>query len=276
MNRHALEEEFRAKMAIYAARRTIDLARVRVIPFDRLIERLLELHTGNLSSEVVYAIEERDLTIEQYRSLSIALRELISTVNSTPRINRERMDRRIGRLLQILPPELSKSIALDCISHKRKSHRTAGLKGLKLKSIDQETSRIFIKCFDSTNDVRILKSLLKFPLVLTSTSPKRLLSIFEHDEYWRMRVIEATLRADRQFGLDLSETYPASFIWAAGRIGDPALLPKIHEYFRRANDKLDLLSIVSWAYGKLAAHEELQSLHLILEQLEEEYEIVSD
>ena len=263
-------------MAIYDARRTIDLANVRCIPFDCLIERLRESHTDSLSSEITYAIEERDLTTEQLDSLALAIRELISKVNNTPRINRERMDRRIGRLLQILPPDLSKPIALTCISHKRKSHRTAGLKGLRLTSIDQELSDILMECFDNTNDVRILKSLLKFPLIFTSADPRRLLQIFEADEYWRMRVIEATLRADREFAIDLYDTYPASFIWAAGRIGDSRLLPKVKEYFEGASDKLDLLSIVSWAYGKLGAQEELQSLQALLEKLEEEYEIASN
>ena len=182
------------------------------------------------------------------------------------------MDRRIGRLLYILPPDLSRPIALECITHKRKSRRTTGLKGLKLDSIDEVTSRHLIDCFDKTNDVRILKTLLEHPLRLNSVAPSRLFATFEKDEYWRMRVIEASLRADRKVGLMFAATCLVSFIWAAGRIGDAKLIPEIASCFDAARNKVELISIVSWAYGKLGANVELSVMCSLLEKFERQYD----
>ena len=276
MDDHALLEQFRAEMAIHGARRTINLAQVRCIPFDRLVERLHELPTDSLSSEIVYAIEECERTRDQNHSLAIALLELTRIVDDTKGINKERMDRRIGRLLQILPPDLSQPIALECISHKRKSRRTAGLKGLKLGSVDEITSRYLIDCFDRTNDLRILKALLQHPLILSSIESIHLFASFENDDYWQMRIVEATLRADKTVGSTFAQTHPASFVWAAGRIGDPNLLSEISNCFEVANNKLDLIGIVSWAYGKLGAHTELTEMRSTLEAFERKYGLPSE
>ena len=184
-------------------------------------------------------------TSDQNQSLATALRELTRIVDDTKGINKERMDRRIGRLLKILPPDLSQPIALECISHKRKSCRTAGLKGLKLETLDETTSRYLIDCFDSSNDVRILKALLRYPIILDSVEPTRLIALFQDDDYWQMRVVDATLRADKNVGLHFAQTLPASFVWAAGRIGDRTLLSAVSNCFDVANDKLHLIGIVS-------------------------------
>lgn len=276
MDNNALREQFRAEMAIHDARRTINLALVRCIPFDSLVERLRQLPTDSLSSEIVYALEECERTSDQNQSLATALRELTRIVDDTKGINKERMDRRIGRLLKILPPDLSQPIALECISHKRKSCRTAGLKGLKLETLDETTSRYLIDCFDSSNDVRILKALLRYPIILDSVEPTRLIALFQDDDYWQMRVVEATLRADKNVGLHFAQTLPASFVWAAGRIGDRTLLSAVSNCFDVANDKLHLIGIVSWAYGKLGAYTELNAMCSTLEAFEEKHGLRSE
>ena len=189
---------------------------------------------------------------------------------------RLRMDRRIGRLLRVLPPDLGQPIALECVSHKRKSRRTAGLKGLKLHAVDEVVTRFMMNCFDRTNDERIIKVLLQHPLRIRLVDPARLLRIFHNDEYWQMRTIEAALRTDKNAGSRFSKTHPAQFIWAAGRVGDQKLIPEILDCFESENDKLSIIGIVSWAYGKLRAHSELEAIVPLLNEFEQQYKLRSE
>ena len=256
-------------MAIRGARRTIDLAEIRCIPFHRLIERVPKLPTDSRSSEIVLAIEERNRTRKQNRALSTALRKLIRIVDDTRGIDKGRMDRRIGRLLRALPPDLSHPIAVKCISHSRKSRRAAGLKGLSIDSNDEEIARYCVSCYDTTGDERILRALVRHPARLISVEPSRLVAAFsEDDEYWQMRVVEAALRTDQNIGLSFSATHPGLFIWAAGRVGDAKILPEISRCFAVSSNKLELIGIVAWAYGKLGAYTELRGLRSVLDEFE--------
>ena len=267
-----LVDQFRTNTAIEELRRTIELAQIRSLPFEQLIERACRLVEDVQSSEIVYVIEESDRTRDQNCVLAGAIRDLLGRVDSTPRINKGRLDRQIGRLLRSLPTDLSQPIAVQCISHLRKSRRTIGLKCLDVQSVDRNTYRYLIACFDGTSDERILKILLNRPIQLNHVEPARLFAIFENDEYWQMRVMEATLRSDQALGVRLSATHPYAFVWAAGRIGDQELLPSIRACFEAATDKLRLAGIVAWACGKLAAQTDLEALRSVLEELEQLYD----
>ena len=271
----ALQDKIRAKTTIREVRHTIKRVQFRCIPFDRLIERVYQLVSDTEVYDVVCAIIEKDLTQEQIHALAKALRSLLQQIDRTQGIDRGRLDRQIGRLLPILPAELSQPIAIGCISHLRKSRRTAGLRCLNIDTMDECTFRYFIDSFDKTGDDRILKALLNHPIRPECIDPTRLLTIFENEEYWQTRVIEAALRADRSTGLSLAETHPAAFVWAAGRLGDTELLPAISHCLEAANDKLRIIGVVAWAYGKLGASTELRALHPMLEELEQRYDLNS-
>ena len=230
--------QINAHMAIEDARRTINMAKFRCVPFDQLIDNLYDLISDRESPAAIHAISEIDRTREQNQALALALHELLQKVDCTKGINKERLDRQLGRLLRVLPTDLSQPIALECISHSRKSRRTAGLKCLSLNALDDETSRYLVDCFDRTCDNRIVKALLKHPLQLSFIEPTRLIDVFESDQYWQMRVVEATLRADPTIGLSFADSHPAAFVWAAGRLGDAQLLPAITHCFDVTNDKL--------------------------------------
>ena len=267
-----IPEEYQARLAIADARRAFELAEFRCISVDRLIERVVGLVSEKQSSEIVYAIEERSLTDEQDSSLVLALQALLLTVDSARGIDKGRFDRRIGRLLCVLPTELSQPIAVDCISHRRKSRRTAGLKCLSVDCMDEATCRTLVGCFIRIGDERILKALLSQPLRLGCISPTRMMASFEDDEYWQMRVVEATLRADRTVGADYSATHPHAFVWAAGRLGDTELIPAVSRCLEGADNRWRLVGIVAWAYGKLQASSELRALRCVLDDLERLYD----
>jgi hypothetical protein len=100
------------------------------------------------------------------------------------------------------------------------------------------------------------------------------LKAFAGDQYWLMRVVEAALKKDRALALNLAASHPHAFVWAAGRVGDPGLVPEISHCFETANDKVNLIGIVAWAYGKLGAYDQLEALSPMLDELEHEYQTV--
>ena len=269
-------DRIRAQMAIEDARNTINMAKFRCMSFDQLLDNLYDLISSGESPAAIYAISEIDRTREQNQALALSLQALFRKVDCTKGVNKERLDRQIGRLLRILPTDLSQPIALNCISHSRKSRRTAGLRCLDLNTLDDETSRYLVDCFDRTSDNRIAKSLLKHPLQLRTIEPTRLIAVFESDQYWQMRVVEATLRADQSIGLSFADTHPAAFVWAAGRLGEAQFLPTITHCFDVTNDKLSLIGIVAWAYGKLGAISELRNLRDVLDELEATHSYSAD
>ena len=95
---------------------------------------------------------------------------------------------------------------------------------------------------------------------------------FVDDDYWKMRVVEATLRSDFHAGTALAPSYAKAFIWASGRLGDQRLLPFVSESFRIANDSTSA-GITAWAFGKLHGYNELLALEPLLDELEDENKI---
>ena len=87
-----------------------------------------------------------------------------------------------------------------------------------------------------------------------------------------MRVVEATLKADRSVGTTFSATHPHPFVWAAGRLADTELLPAVSRCFEEASQRWRLLGIVAWAYGKFRALDELKALYPAIEALERKYD----
>ena len=156
--------EIQVASAIDHARETLRWAEVRCVPTSCLIERVGGLLSESDPSEVVSALEKRDLSDEQKRSLGAWIGRLLREVDSARRIDEGAYDHRIGRLLRMLPDELSRPVAADCVAHRRKSRRTAGLRCLRLASGDSDLYDHLARCFERTGDVRILRALLSQPV----------------------------------------------------------------------------------------------------------------
>ena len=259
--------EIQAASAIDHARQTLSWAEHRCVPTDCLIARVGQLLSESDPTEVVSTLEERDLTHEQSRSLGKAIGGLLSDVDVVRGVDKGAYDRRIGRLLRMLPEELSCPLAADCVAHERKSRRTAGLRCLRLASGDGELHGHLASCFERHGDVRVLKALLSEPMRPEGVLPERMLVAFADDEYWEMRVVEACLRADRDSGLRYVDSYPHAFAWAAGRSGDSELVPAVSRCLEVADEKWRVVGIVAWAYGKLGASGELARLHDVLDEM---------
>lgn len=267
-----IPEKYDARFALEEARRTMELAEFRCICDAGLIDRVVGLASERKSHEIVLVIEERSLSYEQNQALLLATKKLMQNVDSTKGIDKGCMDRRIGRLLCVLPSDLSQAVAIDCISHSRKSRRSAGLKCLNVEDIDAATYLRLIERFKSTGDARILKAILRLPLQLGCIDIDCLMEIFKDEEYWQMRVVEAALKADRAVGKAYATSHPYVFIWAAGRLGNTTLLPTVTHCLNEAEKKWPIVGIVAWAYGKFKASAELKALSNLMKGLERQHE----
>lgn len=255
------------------ARRTIELARIRCLRFPQLVQRLRKLPSDDQASEIVLAIIEAQRNGQEDRQLVAVLHDLLLLGDRIPSQRREWLERQVGRILKTLPPRHSWPLVRECLLHRRKSRRTAGFRALSLDRIDEDISQFLLERFKATGDDRFLKVLLNHPLQLGSVDPRILLDAFDGDGYWMMRTIEAVLRSDLDTGESYAATHRAEFIWAAGRIGDERLVSKIADCLEAANDKLPLVAVVAWAFGRLNALEHLQAMQTMLDELARQHAI---
>lgn len=268
-----VRKKYEAGVAVDDARRTIRLAKVRCLPFDALLTRLRSIFTDNDGEEVIIATCEFARDDAQDHQLADIVRELASRSDSITGVRKDRLDRRLGLLLKAVSSQRARPIALEFLEHRRGTRRDAGFNRLELELIDDETTKLFWSLFQKTLDTRFLKVLLRHPLRLSVMNPMTLAEQFVDDDYWKMRVVEATLRSDFHAGTALAPSYAKAFIWASGRLGDQRLLPFVSESFRIANDKALLIGITAWAFGKLHGYNELLALEPLLDELEDENKI---
>jgi hypothetical protein len=135
--------------------------------------------------------------------------------------------------------------------------------------MDDRFVRFLWKRFGETGDDTLLKVVLARPIPLDTLDPHRLIDSFE-EGYWKMRVIEATLKADRNSGAEFAFSHPLPFIWACGRLGDRRMTSSVVACLSSAPDKIALIDIAAWALGKLGAAKELTRLEALLNQISEQ------
>lgn len=269
MDRDEPIENFEARRAIDDARRAISLAKVRCLPFRELLERLRHLFDDAAPDELIFAIGELSRNDDESRQLAQVISDLVQASDRAPG-RKEWFDRRLRDLLATLPAAYARPIAMACLAHRRKSRRTAGFRTMALHDMDEDSTRMFICRFGETGDERFLKELLRHPLQLAAADPARLIQHFEGDEYWQMRVVEATMRANVPSSLPFAKSHPHAFIWAAGRLRQEQFVSTIRECLNASNDKTALIGIVTWAFGKLNAYADLEALEALLDILDDQ------
>jgi hypothetical protein len=272
LDQTVMRRKYEAGLAVTNARRTVALAKIRCLPFDILLTRLRSILDDQSAEEVHIAICEHPHDHAQHCQLADVVRDLASKDNYVPPGKRAWLDRRLRYLIRTLPSALARPIAMEFLEHPRKSRREAGFQCIEIDAFDDDTTRHFLSRFEETGDHRFLKALLRHPLRLSAVNPALLIERFD-DDYWQMRVAEATLRTDFDAGIALATTHPRPFIWASGRLGDQRLLPFVSECLRVSNDKARLVGITAWAFGKLKAHDQLLQLEPLLDELEHQNRI---
>lgn len=259
--------QFDKELSIHMARKTILLSKYRCKSANDLIVLVRNLIRVDDSHLVVMALEEKNLSCKEQSALVEALSLLICDVDLTPHINKGTYDRRVGRLLRLLPLKLTRGIVVGCVAHRRKSMRSAGLKSLNVTHLDKELYGHLVICYENTGDLRIVKALLRQPLCPDYLIVEQLLGLFSDDDYWQMRVFEASLRARNNLERQYVVSHPYAFVWAAGRYGDRELIPEVSRCLERVNEKWRIVGIVAWAFGKLGATTELSRLSVEINEM---------
>lgn len=261
-----------AHSSLVSARRTLALAKVRCLPLKEKLRRLKRGLDEEYFDELAFAVGESERNKLQNMELAAIVAKLAKRSTHIRGSERARLDRRVGKLLQLLPFDIARPIVLDLLSDPLKQRRKMALKGIRAEAMDDHFVHLLWNRFRETDDVSLLKVILGRPIPLDTLDPYRLVDIFDED-YWKMRVIEATLKADGSQGMQFASSHPLPFIWACGRLEDGHMTSSVVECLSNAPDKVVLIDITAWALGKLGATRELTRLEALLDNLAEQFAI---
>ena len=262
--------QYERQFQIEEAKRAVKLALVRTLSFQDLLRRYQEILTDDSPSEVIYAIQEKLVDAEMAEALAKAIRGHMTVAASASGKDRQRIDRYAALLIPVLPVEVRLPLLSEYLEDRRKTRREIGFRALKNSEIEPQLASYLRSRFFTTADTRFLKFALKVETPLTAAEADRMISAFgqEGDEYWCVRVIQSQLNVNRELALGFAGAHPKEFIWACGRSGNSSWIESIRQIIQAANDKVPLLGIAVWAFGKLGALEELKAMEAIISELE--------
>lgn len=263
-----------AHSTVVSARRTLALAKIRCLPFNEKLRRLKMGLEEQFFDELVLAVSESERSIRQNLQLASITASLAKKSDRLPTSERAQLDRRVAKLLRELPSDLARPIILKYLSDRLKQRRQIGLKCIKAEAIDNGFAQFLWDRFRETGDNALLKVILGKPIPLSILDPRKLIDSFEED-YWKMRVIEAMLKADAGRGAAFAASHPRLFIWACGRLRNRQMTSAVIDCLLRASDKVALIDIAAWALGKLGAAKDLVRLEALLDEMSDQFEIKS-
>lgn len=264
-----LRRKIAAQSSLVSARKTLDLAKVRCLSFKEKLRRLKRGVDEEYFDELAFAVGELERGKRQNTELAGIVANLAKKSAHLRSSERARLDRCVGKLLRLLPFDFARPIVLDLLLDPLKQRRRIALKGIRSEEIDDHFVQFLWKRFRETGDDHLLKVILGRPIPLDSLDLHQLIDRFDED-YWKMRVIEATLKADRSRGTEFATSHPLPFIWACGRLEDKRMISEVVDCLSSAPDKVALIGITAWALGKLRAIAELTKLEAFLNRLSEQ------
>ena len=109
---------------------------------------------------------------------------------------------------------------------------------------------LLVKQYHETFDQELLELIARFPAAIAAADADWLLACLE-ERYWRMRVVEGLLLNATAVMASYADSHPYEFAYAVGRTQSSKYLPTLHELVVQRSDDLDVLSIATWAFGKL-------------------------
>jgi len=262
--------QYERQFQIEEARRAVKLALVRSLSFQELLYRYESICTDDSASEVIFAIQEKLLDAPMAEALALVIRAHMAAAAVASSKERQKIDRYVALLIPFLPINVRLPLLSEYLEDNRKTRREVGFRSLKRSEIEPQLASYLRMRFFVTGDTRFLKFALRVDAPLSAAEARQMISAFndEGDEYWGVRVIQSQLDKNRELALQLASAYPKEFIWACGRSGNTSWVPDIRRIFQAANDKIPLLGIVVWAFGKLGALAELREMNAILNELE--------
>lgn len=248
--------------------RTIRFARVRCMPRQEVIERVLTL--DGLDPEQLdayaYRLTELNLTPAELRFVADSMTEIArKTEGASPEV-KGLVDKALLRLVRVLPPTLAYRFARPYLDHKRKSRRKWAYATLRGRRISRSIANKLAKVFRETGDRAILGMLTRTPECVRLLGARFLIDSLKgkDEEHWRGRVLEMLLTYDRQGAIALAPQLPWEFTYAVGRSGDRSLLPVVRSLFTSNSKSGKFVMIYAWCLGKIGAREEIEALDRLL------------
>ena len=255
-------DDIRMHIRLGELNRTIRFARLRCLSVAQIFDRISNLEDDD-ANDYVYRLSEMQLTDTEIEHLVAVMDEVAQRSEYTPAKLKAKLDRRLLRLVRLLPSVFANHFAEPFVSHRRKARRQWAYSALREKEITESIAVKLLEVFHQTGDQEALKLIARNPPRIPEIGAQVLLENLE-DEYWRARVVEALLLNNRQVALAISSQYPIEFAHAAGRVEDTSLLGTLSDLFDHNQHDIDFLSMYAYALGKLQGRDLLQSLEKFL------------
>ena len=249
--------------------RIIRFARVRCVPRHEIIERVLMIDSLNPEELDAYAyrLTELKLTPAEFRFLAESMTEIARKTESASPEVKNLVDKALLRLVRILPLTLANRFARPYLDHKRKGRRKWAYailrkQNLRGQKVSRRTAGTLARIIQETGDTSILGILTRTPECVRLVGAGFLIDKLngKDEEHWRGRVLECLRTYDRDAAIALASKFPWEFTYAAGRSGDPTLLPVIRSLFESNSKSGKFVSIYAWCLGKIGADKEIDVL----------------
>jgi hypothetical protein len=252
-------EQIKAEFALRELKRAIGYGCVRCLTVQEIIDRICDPDRNDEGIDYVQRLHELQLTDSDFEHIATAMNGLAERSERAPSKSKARIDRKLLRLVRLLPSELACHFAEPFVDHPRKARREWAYAALRKKQISKTVATKLLQNFSKTADQEALNLIARNPERAVDVDVDLLLANLE-ERYWRARVIQALITLNRRKALSVSRIYPFEFAHAVGRAGDVSMLEALRVLFLSNSHDAEFLAIYAYALGKLGCRTELDSL----------------
>ena len=246
--------------------RSIVLAEIGVLPFGDLLDRLACVWTEDDPSLLIEQVLKREPTDDQQGALLRVLEQLAADADNLAPRDRQNADRAVYRILHTLPAPLASPLARRCVNSKRSQQRRAAYRLYKVNGVDPTAVSAMLDDYRRRPYQYILEVIAGDPQAVKQADPEFLLSELEN-RYWRTRVFQALMHADRQKAESLALQYPTEFLWASARERDETTLPQLRRLLDANKEDPEFVGWCLWAFSKLESRHDVATARSIAESL---------
>lgn len=247
-------------------RRTLEIAKIRCMPFEVLLGHLKQIHVTENASLIIYRFCEIEINSSQETSLITILQDLFEEADKLPSKDKARLDRYLQRLLRKISPQAAALIAGRFFEHPRKVRRQIAYNIFRNAGLTPDLAHKLLKLYQEHKEQDYLELIARCPTVVGSLDVDYILSELKN-EYWRTRLIQLLIEQNGQKVELIANRYPYEFVHAAGRTKDAKRLQLILNVFDGNKSDIKFLSIFAWCLGVLGAGEYLHLVEQALDQI---------
>ena len=254
-----------AQIEIPRIKGTLNIARVRCLSFDTLIDQLKNIIEID-NPLIIDRLCELEFNSSQEKLLTRILNYLSTEGDKLPYKEKVRLDRYIRRLLKHISPAAAAIVAGEYFDHDRKGRRKIAYEVFRHVGLTRELSKRILEIYQKRKDQDYLELIARFPIGILDIDYRYVLAELE-SKYWRARVIQSLLEKKVKDIQIIANKYPFEFVHAVGRTKDPVYLPIILSIFSDNKSDVEFLSIFTLCLGVLGAAEQIQLVEIALSDI---------